>query len=116
MHSSSSLWRARDDGDRDAVPVAYALAHGVRPVLGGDQFDALFRKASARQEIGAVVYQGGAIADEVGQARQGCADVPCAADDQARLRLDALEQEPRPAPLLKLARELVDSDGRCLRA
>src|SRR5437868_3295813 len=100
---------ARDDRDVDAAPVADYLFERVSPVRRGDQLDPGFGEAPARDEVRAVVYECDAVAGRARETRQRRADVPRAADDDARLRLDALEHDARLAPVGERRRELRDA-------
>src|SRR5205085_11387317 len=87
---------ACDDGDRNAAPSANALSQSICPTIGGDdQFNTFIRETLARDEICAVVNQGRAMAYEASETGERRADVPRAADDNARLWLYALEENAR---------------------
>src|SRR3989440_12127399 len=82
---------ARDDRDVDAPARADNSLERVSPVRRGDQFDVAPGEALARDEVLAVVHERDAVADHTRQSRERRADVARAADDDVRLRLDALE-------------------------
>src|SRR5207237_899816 len=106
---------ARDDRDVDAPARADDSLERVSPVRRGDEFDLLLRESFARDEVLAVVYERDAVADRAREPRERRADVARAADDDVRLRLDALEHDARAAPNVERGRELFDRERLRLR-
>ena len=107
---------ARNNGDEDLTSRPNCCRDRAFPVLGEHEFDGDVSETVAGDEIGSIIDERHAVAQQASQPRKTRSDVSGPANDDARRRRDAFEEQSHPLPNAQVGGELFDAKGLRLRS